>query len=129
LYPVNPDRYYTTQLELGQSILSAEMDAEFYGALSRGESPNYNSASINKAKANLAKATEMLDNWNRWKKNTGYTWKGPVSDREYDKQKALEKELKDKELDKQIDQLEKDKAQNEADAEAAATEARNLIAQ
>ena len=129
LYPVNPDRYYTTQVELGQSILSAEMDAEFYGALSRGESPNYDNASINKAKANLAKAREMLDNWNRWKQNTGYTWKGAVSDREYDKQKALEKELKDKELDKQIDQLEKDKAQNEADAEAHAAEARKLIAE
>ena len=83
---------------------------------------------INKAKADVAKARENLDNWNRWKQNTGYTWKGAISDREYDKQKALEKELKDKELDKQIDQLEKDKAQAEADAEAAATEARNLIA-
>ena len=67
LYPVNPNRYYTTQVELGQSILSARMDAEYYGALSRGESPNYDNASINKAKANLAKAREMLDNWNRWK--------------------------------------------------------------
>lgn len=129
LYPVNPDRFYTTQVELGQDILSSLMNAEFYSAASRGESPNYNNAEINKAKADLAKYRKNLDNWNRWKQNTGYTWKGAVSDREYDKQKALEKELKDKELDKQIDQLEKDKAQNEADAEAAATEARNLIAQ
>ena len=131
LYPVNPNRYYTSQVELAQEILDAEMQAAFYGALSKGYgvSPDYNTASINKAKARLAKTRENQDNWNRWKQNTGYTWKGPISDSEYDKQKALEKELKDKELDKQIDQLEKDKAQNEADAEAAATEARNLIAQ
>ena len=50
MYPVNPNRYYTTQVELGQSILSARMDAEYYGALSRGESPNYDNASINKQK-------------------------------------------------------------------------------
>ena len=128
LYPLNPTRYYTTQVDLSQDILSSLMNAEFYSAASRGESPNYDNAEINKAKADVAKARENLDNWNRWKQNTGYTWKGAISDREYDKQKALEKELKDKELDKQIDQLEKDKAQAEADAEAAATEARNLIA-
>ena len=46
LYPVNPNRLYTTQVELGQSILSARMDAEYYGALSRGESPNYDNASM-----------------------------------------------------------------------------------
>ena len=128
MYPLNPTRYYTTQVDLSQDILSSLMNAEFYSAASRGESPNYDNAEINKAKADVAKARENLDNWNRWKQNTGYTWKGAISDREYDKQKALEKELKDKELDKQIDQLEKDKAQAEADAEAAATEARNLIA-
>ena len=70
----------------------------------------------------------MSKNWNRWKENTGYMWRGSVKDTAYDQQKAAEKDLKDKELDKQIDQLEKDKAQAEADAEAAATEATNLIA-
>ena len=130
LYPVNPNRYYTTQVELAQEILDAEMQAAFYGALSKGYgvSPDYNTASINKAKARLAKARENQDNWNRWKQNTGYMWRGSVKDTAYDQQKAAEKDLKDKELDKQIDQLEKDKAQAEADAEAAATEARNLIA-
>ena len=127
LYPVNPNRYYTTQVELGQSILSARMDAEYYGALSRGESPNYDNASINKAKANLAKAREMLDNWNRWKQNTGYMWRGPVKDTAYDQQKAAEKDLKDKKLQNEIDKLKADQAINDAAAEVYAAEARALL--
>ena len=127
LYPVNPNRYYTTQVELGQSILSARMDAEYYGALSRGESPNYDNASINKAKANLAKAREMLDNWNRWKQNTGYMWRGAVKDTAYDQQKAAEKELKDTKLQNEIDKLKADQAIADAAAEVYAAEARALL--
>ena len=41
------------------------MDAEYYGALSKGESPNYNNASINKAKETLKKAKEKSENWNK----------------------------------------------------------------
>jgi len=76
--PVNPDGHYTALVSSAQEILSAEMDAEYYGALSKGESPNYNNASINKAKETLKKAKEKSENWNKWKKENNYKWKGPI---------------------------------------------------
>ena len=129
LYPVNPNRYYTTQVELAQEILDAEMQAAFYGALSKGYgvSPDYNTASINKAKARLAKARENQDNWNRWKQNTGYMWRGSVKDTAYDQQKAAEKDLKDTKLQNQIDKLKADQAIADAAAEVYASEARALL--
>ena len=78
-FPVNPDGHYTALVTSAQDILSAEMEAEFYGALSRGESPNYDNASINNAKEKVKQARASLDNWERWKKENNYVWIGPTN--------------------------------------------------
>ena len=110
-----------------QDILSAEMEAEFYGAAARGESPNYDTASINKAKQKLKQARADLDNWERWKKENNYIWKGSIdSSAEADKRKALLD--KDKELDKEKQKLEDDEKKIEAEQERLAGETRKLIA-
>ena len=43
-------------VKTAQDILSAEMEAEFYSAAARGESPNYDTSSINQAKEDLKQA-------------------------------------------------------------------------
>ena len=126
-YPVNPTGHYTAMVTTAQDILSAEMEAEFYGAAARGESPNYDTASINKAKQKLKQARADLDNWERWKKENNYIWKGSIdSSAEADKRKALLD--KDKELDKEKQKLENDKKKIEAEQERLAGETRKLIA-
>jgi hypothetical protein len=126
-YPVNPTGHYTAMVTTAQDILSAEMEAEFYGAAARGESPNYDTASINKAKQKLKQARADLDNWERWKKENNYIWKGSIdSSAEADKRKALLD--KDKELDKEKQKLEDDKKKIEAEQERLAGETRKLIA-
>ena len=54
-YPLNPNGHYSAFLVtiLHKDILSAEMDYAFYSAAANGESPNYNTAAINKAKETL----------------------------------------------------------------------------
>jgi len=127
-YPVNPDGHYTAMVTTAQDILSAEMDAEFYSAAARGESPNYNNASINKAKQKLKQARANLDNWERWKKENNYIWKGSIdSSAEADRRKNVLD--KNKEIDNELEKLKKDQAQAEADAEMYAAEAQKLIAQ
>ena len=126
-YPVNPTGHYTAMVTTAQDILSAEMEAEFYGAAARGESPNYDTASINKAKQKLKQARADLDNWERWKKENNYIWKGSIdSSAEADKRKALLD--KDKELDKEKQKLEDDEKKIEAEQERLAGETRKLIA-
>ena len=126
-YPVNPTGHYTAMVTTAQDILSAEMEAEFYGAAARGESPNYDTASINKAKQKLKQARADLDNWERWKKENNYIWKGSIdSSAEADKRKALLD--KDKELDKEKQKLENEKKKIEAEQERLAGETRKLIA-
>ena len=41
LYPLNPNRYYSHNIDLAQDILSAEMEYAFYSAAANGDSPNY----------------------------------------------------------------------------------------
>ena len=77
-YPVNPDGHYIALVTSAQEALSAEMDYAFYSAAANGESPNYNTAAINKAKETLKDAKEKLDNWERWKKENNYVWKGSI---------------------------------------------------
>ena len=110
-----------------QDILSAEMEAEFYSAAARGESPNYDNATINNAKEKLKQAKANLDNWERWKKENNYIWKGSIdSSAEADRRQALLD--KDKALDKQKEKLDKDTEKNEKEAEEAAAKLRGLIA-
>ena len=129
LYPLNPNRYYSHNIDLAQDILSSEMEYAFYSAAANGESPNYNTASINKAKANLAKARKEAENWERWKQKTGYTWRGSIQDDSLEKQRRQDVLDKDKEIENEIEKLKKDQAQAEADAEMYAAEAQKLIAQ
>ena len=99
-YPVNPTGHYTAMVTTAQDILSAEMEAEFYSAAARGESPNYNTTTINNAKEKLKQAKANLDNWERWKKENNYIWKGSIdSSAEADRRQALLD--KDKALDKE----------------------------
>ena len=127
-YPVNPTGHYTAMVTTAQDILSAEMDAEFYSAAARGESPNYNTTTINNAKEKLKQARANLDNWERWKKENNYIWKGSIdSSAEADRRKDVLD--KDKQIDNELEKLKKDQAQAEADAEMYAAEAQKLIAQ
>ena len=127
-YPVNPTGHYTAMVTTAQDILSAEMDAEFYSAAARGESPNYNTTTINKAKEKLKQARADLDNWERWKKENNYIWKGSIdSSAEADRRQALLD--KDKALDKEKKKLDKDTEKNEKEAEEAAAKLRALIAE
>ena len=128
LYPLNPDRYYSHNIDLAQEILSSEMDYAFYSAAANGESPNYDTASINKAKENLAKARQEADNWAKWKKQNNYVWRGPIDDTAEDERRKNVLD-KDKEIDNELEKLKKDQAQAEADAEMYAAEAQKLIAQ
>ena len=128
-YPVNPDGHYIALVTSAQEALSAEMDYAFYSAAANGESPNYNTASINKAKANLAKARKEAENWERWKQKTGYTWKGSIQDDSLEKQRRQDVLDKDKQIQNELEKLKKDQAQAEADAEMYAAEAQKLIAQ
>ncbi len=128
LYPLNPNRYYSHNIDLAQDILSSEMDYAFYSAAANGDSPNYNTASINKAKANLAKARKEADNWERWKQKTGYTWRGSIQDDALERQRKQDVLDKDKEIQNELEKLKQDKAEAEAQAEAHAAEARALIA-
>jgi hypothetical protein len=127
-FPVNPDGHYIALVTSAQEALSAEMDYAFYSAAANGESPNYNTAAINKAKETLKNAKEKLDNWERWKKENNYVWKGSIdSSAEADRRKNVLD--KDKEIDNELEKLKKDQAQAEADAEMYAAEAQKLIAQ
>ena len=127
-YPVNPDGHYIALVTSAQEALSAEMDYAFYSAAANGESPNYNTAAINKAKETLKNAKEKLDNWERWKKENNYVWKGSIdSSAEAERRKNVLD--KDKEIDNELEKLKKDQAQAEADAEMYAAEAQKLIAQ
>ena len=105
------------------------MEYAFYSAAANGDSPNYNTASINKAKADLAKARKEADNWERWKQKTGYTWKGSIQDDSLEKQRKQDALDKDKQIQNELEKLKKDQAQAEADAEMYAAEAQKLIAQ
>ena len=91
-YPVNPDGHYIEMVSVAQDILSAEMEYEFYRALSQEESPNYNSAAINKAKQDLSKARANLDNWERWKRENNYIWKGSIDHAAEDDRRRAELE-------------------------------------
>ena len=111
-----------------QDILSAEMEAEFYSAAARGESPNYNTTTINNAKEKLKQAKANLDNWERWKKENNYIWKGSIdSSAEADRRQALLD--KDKALDKEKEKLDKETEKNEKEAEESAAKLRGLIAE
>ena len=77
-YPVNPDGYYNQQLTNAEEILQSLMDAEFYGSLARGDSPNYSNAEISKAKADLEKAKKERENWEKWKDDNDYQWQGDI---------------------------------------------------
>ena len=126
--PVNPDGHYIALVTSAQSALDAEMNYAFYSAAANGESPNYNTAAINKAKETLRKYREKLDNWERWKKENNYVWKGSIdSSAEADRRKDVLD--KDKQIDNELEKLKKDQAQAEADAEMYAAEAQKLIAQ
>ena len=127
-YPVNPTGHYTAMVTTAQDILSAEMDAEFYSAAARGESPNYNTTTINNAKEKLKQARADLDNWERWKKENNYIWKGSIdSSAEADRRQDLLD--KDKALDKEKEKLDKETEKNEREAEEAAAKLRGLIAE
>ena len=127
-YPVNPTGHYTAMVTTAQDILSAEMDAEFYSAAARGESPNYNTTTINNAKEKLKQARADLDNWERWKKENNYIWKGSIdSSAENDRRQALLD--KDKALDKEKEKLDKETEKNEKEAEEVAAKLRGLIAE
>ena len=127
-YPVNPDGHYIALVTSAQEALSAEMDYAFYSAAANGESPNYNTAAINKAKETLRKAKEKLDNWERWKKENNYVWKGSIdSSAEAERRKNVLD--KDKEIDNELKKLEKDQAEYEAEQERLAGETQKLIAQ
>ena len=127
-YPVNPTGHYTAMVTTAQDILSAEMEAEFYSAAARGESPNYNTTTINNAKEKLKQARADLDNWERWKKENNYIWKGSIdSSAEADRRQALLD--KDKALDKEKEKLDKETEKNEKEAEEAAAKLRGLIAE
>ena len=128
LYPLNPNRYYSHNIDLAQDILSARMEYAFYSAAANGDSPNYDTAEINQAKAMVAKARKEADNWERWKQKTGYTWRGSIKDDALEKERRQAELDKDKEIENELEKLEKDKAEAEAAAEAHAQEARNLIA-
>ena len=108
-YPVNPTGHYIAMVKTAQDILSAEMEAEFYSAAARGESPNYDTSSINQAKENLKQARENSDNWERWKKENNYIWKGSIESSAED---DIKKDLldKDKRIDNELEKLEKDLA-------------------
>ena len=126
--PVNPDGHYIALVSSAQEALSAEMDYAFYSAAANGVSPNYNTAAINKAKETLKNAREKLDNWERWKKENNYVWKGSIdSSAEAERRKNVLD--KDKQIDNELEKLKKDQAQAEADAEMYAAEAQKLIAE
>ena len=127
-FPVNPDGHYIALVTSAQEALSAEMDYAFYSAAANGESPNYNTAAINKAKETLKNAKEKLDNWERWKKENNYVWKGSIDSTAEDERRKNVLD-KDKEIDNELEKLKKDQAQAEADAEMYAAEAQKLIAQ
>ena len=127
-YPVNPTGHYIAMVTTAQDILSAEMEAEFYSAAARGESPNYDTASINQAKEKLKNARSNLDNWERWKKENNYIWKGPIDHAAEDQRRQAELE-KQQRYETEKEKLEKAKEQAEADAEMHAAEAKKLLAE
>jgi len=127
-YPVNPTGHYIAMVTTAQDILSAEMEAEFYSAAARGESPNYDTASINQAKEKLKNARSNLDNWERWKKENNYIWKGPIDHAAEDQRRQAELE-KQQRYETEKEKLEKAKEQAEADAEMHAAEAQKLLAE
>ena len=125
-YPVNPTGHYIAMVTTAQDILSAEMEAEFYSAAARGESPNYDTASINQAKEKVKKARANLDNWERWKRENNYIWKGPIDHAAEDQRRQAELEKQQK-YETEKEKLEKAKEQAEADAEMHAAEAKKLL--
>ena len=129
-YPVNPTGHYIAMVTTAQDILSSLMNAEFYSAAAQGYgvSPNYDTAEINKAKENLKKARANLDNWERWKKENNYIWKGPIDHAAEDERRRAELE-KQQTYETEMEKLEKAKEQAEADAEMYAAEARKLMAE
>tara|TARA_A100001035_G_scaffold253344_1_gene226422 strand:- start:43 stop:2589 length:2547 start_codon:yes stop_codon:yes gene_type:complete len=127
-YPVNPTGHYIAMVTTAQDILSAEMEAEFYSAAARGESPNYDTASINQAKEKVKNARANLDNWERWKKENNYIWKGPIDHAAEDQRRQAELEKQQK-YETEKEKLEKAKEQAEADAEMHAAEAKKLLAE
>ena len=129
-YPVNPTGHYIAMVTTAQDILSSLMNAEFYSAAAQGYgvSPNYDTAEINKAKENLKKARANLDNWERWKKENNYIWKGPIDHAAEDQRRQAELEKQQK-YETEKEKLEKAKEQAEADAEMHAAEARKLLAE
>ena len=129
-YPVNPTGHYIAMVTTAQDILSSLMNAEFYSAAAQGYgvSPNYDTAEINKAKENLKKARANLDNWERWKKENNYIWKGPIDHAAEDQRRQAELE-KQQTYETEKEKIEKAKQQAEADAEMHAAEARKLMAE
>ena len=129
-YPVNPTGHYIAMVTTAQDILSSLMNAEFYSAAAQGYgvSPNYDTAEINKAKENLKKARANLDNWERWKKENNYIWKGPIDHAAEDQRRQAELEKKQT-YETEKEKIEKAKQQAEADAEMHAAEARKLLAE
>ena len=129
-YPVNPTGHYIAMVTTAQDILSSLMNAEFYSAAAQGYgvSPNYDTAEINKAKENLKKARANLDNWERWKKENNYIWKGPIDHAAEDQRRQAELE-KQQTYETEKEKIEKAKQQAEADAEMHAAEARKLLAE
>ncbi len=129
-YPVNPTGHYIAMVTTAQDILTSLMNAEFYSAAAQGYgvSPNYDTAEINKAKENLKKARANLDNWERWKKENNYIWKGPIDHAAEDQRRQAELEKKQT-YETEKEKIEKAKQQAEADAEMHAAEARKLLAE
>ena len=129
-YPVNPTGHYIAMVTTAQDILSSLMNAEFYSAAAQGYgvSPNYDTAEINKAKENLKKARANLDNWERWKKENNYIWKGPIDHAAEDQRRQAELEKKQT-YETEKEKIEKAKEQAEADAEMHAAEAKKLLAE
>ena len=75
--PVNPANHYLARVNASNDALRAAYDAEFYGSLARGDSPNYNSSWIQKLKADRDQAQKELDGWIKFKDNNNWMYLGP----------------------------------------------------
>jgi len=75
--PVNPDAHFYARVNATSDALKAAYDAEFYGSLARGDSPNYKSSFIQNLKAERDKAREDLEGWQKFKSNNNWKYLGP----------------------------------------------------
>ena len=75
--PVNPDAHFYARVNATSDALKAAYDAEFYGSLARGDSPNYKSSFIQNLKAQRDQAREDLKGWEKFKSNNNWKYLGP----------------------------------------------------